>query len=47
MLYVVWGLSGNIWFLKSFTWFLSGAKVGLKKSFLIENLKMDSGEFFW
>ncbi len=27
--------------------FLGGAKVWVKKSFFIENLRMDSGQFFW
>ncbi len=28
-------------------WFLSGAKVGVEKSFFIKNVKMDIGQFFW
>ncbi len=42
-----WEVVFNIWFLRIFIWFLSGAKVWIKKSFLIENLKMDTGQFFW
>ncbi len=41
------GLRGSIWFLKNSIWFLGGAKVLVKKSFFIENLKMDTGQFFW
>ncbi len=43
----VWEVTFNFWFLKIFTWFLGGAKVWVKKSFCIENLKMDIGQFFW
>ncbi len=43
----VWEVAFNFWFLKIFKWFLGGAKVWVKKSFLIENLKMDTGQFFW
>ncbi len=43
----VWEVAFNFWFFKIFKWFLGGAKVWVKKSFLIENLKMDTGEFFW
>ena len=32
--------------MKIFTWFLGGAKVGVEKSFLIENLKMNIGKSF-
>ncbi len=37
----------DFWFLKIFIWFLGGGKVGVKKSFFLENLKMDTGQFFW
>ena len=43
----VWEVAFKFWFLKSFTWFLGGAEVRVEKSFLIENLKMDIGQFFW
>ena len=39
-------LRGSIWFLEIFTWFLSGAKVRVEKSFSIENLKIDIRQFF-
>ncbi len=42
----VWVVAFNFWFLKIFIWFLGGAKVRVKKSFFIENLKMDTGQFF-
>ncbi len=43
------GLRGSIHFLifENFYMVLGGAKVWVKKSFLIENLKMDTGQFFW
>ncbi len=42
----VWEVVFDFWFLKIFTWFLSGAKVWVEKSFLVENIKMDIGQFF-
>ncbi len=43
------GLKGSIQFLifENFKWYLGGAKVWVKMSFLKENLKMDTGQFFW
>ncbi len=35
----VWEVAFNFWFLKIFIWFLGEAKVWVKKSFFIENLK--------
>ena len=32
------GLSGNIWFLKIFTWFVGGAKVWVEKSFFHQKI---------
>ncbi len=43
----VWEVAFDFWFLKIFLWFLGGAKVWVKKSFFMENLKMDTGQFFW
>ncbi len=42
----VWEVAFKFWFLKLFICFLDGAKVGVEKSFSIENLKMETGQFF-
>ncbi len=41
-----WVVTFNFWFLKISIWFFGEAKVRVKKSFWIENLKMDIGQFF-
>ncbi len=42
------GLSGNIQFLKNFTWFLGGAIVGVERSFFLTKFfKKDIGQLFW
>ncbi len=43
----VWEVAFDLWFLKIFIWFLGRAKVWVEKSLFIENLKMDTGQFFW